>query len=226
MQTADNALAELENYASPKDGEFLQGFFKTGEGQYGAGDVFIGVRVPDTRKVAKKFQDISLADVEQLLESPIHEMRLLAVIIMANQANKAGKAQHKALLGLYLRRTDRVNNWDIVDASCRNVVGEWVLKHPADSSLLLKLAASKSLWERRIAMVSTWALIRAGQLDTPYLIAETLLADKHDLIQKAVGWMLRTMGDKDPERLRCVPPHTHCRHAAYGAALCHRALRR
>jgi len=121
---------------------------------------------------------------------------------MTMQYKKGPEIQQKALLDLYLRRTDCINNWDIVDASCRDIVGEWIVKHPTDSIVLQKLAGSKDLWERRVAMVSTWALIRANQLDTPYLIAERLLGDKHDLIHKAVGWMLRTMGDKDPERLR------------------------
>jgi len=202
MNIADQVLAELQKRANPQDAEFLQGFFKTGKAGYAEGDLFIGVRVPDTRNVAKTFKDISLKDIETLLESPVHELRLLAVIVMTMQYKKASEAQQKALLDLYLRRTDCVNNWDIVDASCRDIVGEWIVRHPQDSVILQKLAVSKDLWERRIAMVSTWALIRVNQLDTPYLIAEQLLGDKHDLIHKAVGWMLRTMGDKDPERLR------------------------
>jgi len=198
----DKVLAALEKYARPEAVDFLGGFFKTHKGGYGEGDVFIGVRVPPTRQVAKEFKNISLDDIEKLLESPIHEMRLCAVIIMTLQAKKANDEQHKALLDLYLRRTDRINNWDIVDVSCRDIVGGWVLKHPEDGKILTELAKSNDLWERRIAMVSTWALIRANELDVAYLIAERLLADKHDLIHKAVGWMLREMGDKDPERLR------------------------
>ena len=121
---ADKVLAELEKRANPGDAEFLGRFFKTGEGQYGAGDIFIGVRVPDTRQVAKLSKDLKPAELETLLESPIHEMRLCAVIIMAGQVKYADDAQHKALLDLYIRRSDRVNNWDIVDTSCRDVL--WV----------------------------------------------------------------------------------------------------
>lgn len=199
---ADQVLAELEKHANPGDAEFLGCFFKTGEGQYGAGDVFIGVRVPDTRQVAKLLKDLTPAEIEALLESPIHEMRLCAVIIMAEQAKRADDVQHKALLDLYIRRSDRINNWDIVDTSCRDIVGAYVMKHPEERKLLRRLAVSKDIWERRIAMVSTWQFIRAGQLDPAFEIAESLLGDKHDLMHKAVGWMLREAGKKDAERLR------------------------
>ncbi len=201
MTVADQVLAALEKYAWPEAVEFLGGFFKTHKSGYGEGDMFIGVRVPPTRQVAREFKDISLDDIEKILESPIHEMRLCAVIIMTLQAKKASDAELKALVDLYLRRTDRINNWDIVDVSCRYIVGSWILKHPEDSTILTRLARSNDLWEKRIAMVSTWTLIRAGELDVAYLIAERLLTDKHDLIHKAVGWMLRDMGDKDRERL-------------------------
>jgi 3-methyladenine DNA glycosylase AlkD len=201
----DKVLAELEKHINnPGDSEFLGRFFKTGEGQYGAGDTFIGVRVPQTRAVAKQFHDISLKDIETLLESQIHEIRLLASIIMTERYKKAKKKpeEQQAIYDLYLRRTDRINNWDIVDTSCREIVGQHVIDRPEDAKVLYKLAKSKDLWERRIAMVSCWQLIIKGQLDIPYDIAETLLGDTHDLMHKAVGWMLRTAGDKDPERLR------------------------
>jgi 3-methyladenine DNA glycosylase AlkD len=196
------ALAALDKYASHADAEFLTRFFKTGEGQYGAGDQFIGVRVPDTRQVAKQFSDISPAEIEEVLESPVHEMRLLAVIIMAEQAKHADEAKAKALYDLYLKRTDRINNWDIVDSSCRDVVGGYLQKHPEKMGVLDKLAKSKDIWERRIAMVSTWQFIRVGQLQPTFHIAELLLKDTHDLIHKAVGWMLREAGKKDELQLR------------------------
>ena len=201
----DNVLAELEKYIdNPGDSEFLARFFKTGEGQYGAGDTFIGVRVPQTRLVAKKFQNISLQEMEKLLESQIHEIRLCVSIIMTERYKKARKdpAERQALLHLYLRRSDRINNWDIVDTSCRDIVGQYVLDNPEKSDLLRKLAKSKDLWERRIAMVSTLQLVRANQLDLPFELAEMLLGDHHDLMHKAVGWVLRSAGDKDPQRLR------------------------
>lgn len=199
---SDQVLAALEAHASHADAQFLTRFFKTGEGQYGAGDQFIGVRVPDTRQVAKRFVKASLTDLEELLESPIHEMRLCAVIIMAEQAKRADDGLHRELFELYLNRADRINNWDIVDASCRGVVGGYLMHHPAKQKLLDKLAVSQDLWTRRIAMVSTWQFIRAGQLEPTFRIAALLLNDEHDLIHKAVGWMLREAGKKNELELR------------------------
>lgn len=199
---ADQVLAALEKHSNPSDAVFLQRFFKTGDGQYGAGDQFIGVRVPQTREVARQFKDLSVSELEQVLESPIHEMRLCAVIIMAEQAKRADDARLQQLVTLYLRRSDRINNWDIVDVSCTYIVGAYVLRHPEKVTLLYKLAKSRNIWERRVAMVSTGLLIRAGQLDPAFDIAAMLLADKHDLMHKAVGWMLREAGKKDADRLR------------------------
>ncbi|HEU4913990.1 MAG TPA: DNA alkylation repair protein [Candidatus Saccharimonadales bacterium] len=218
--TTDAVLAALDKHANPSDATFLQGFFKTGEGQYGAGDVFIGVRVPQVRSVAKQFRGVGLAEIEELLESPIHEVRLCAVVIMAEQAKRADDAHRKALYDLYLRRSDRVNNWDLVDLSCREVVGGYLYQHPEEQAKLKKLARSSLVWDRRIAIISTWQFIRHGELDQAFEIAEILLHDKHDLIHKAVGWMLRTAGDKDGARLRSflaghirVIPRTALRYA-------------
>lgn len=167
-------------------------FFKTHKGGYGEGDVFIGAKVPWIRTVCKKYRDLALPELEKALENPIHEVRLAAVIIMANQAKskRVSQALKKALFDLYVRRTDRINNWDIVDVSCREVVGEYLQHRPRN--VLYKLARSKNLWERRIAMVSTWAFIRRGETKDTFKIAELLLGDTHDLIHKAVGWMLRS----------------------------------
>jgi len=199
---ADHIFRDLESYAAPERVADTQRFFKSHKGGYSEHDTFICVRVPEIRIVAKKHAKASLAEIEALLENPIHEARLLAVIIMNNQAKRASDAHHKALFDLYLRRTDCVNNWDIVDSSCRDVVGEYLLKHRDQEGVIRKLAISQDIWERRIAMVSMWAYIRANELDLPYEIAEMLLSDKHDLIHKAVGWMLRTAGDKEADRLR------------------------
>jgi 3-methyladenine DNA glycosylase AlkD len=201
---ADEILQALERYARPNDAAAMGKFFKAYEGGYSQHDQFLAITVPAIRIVSKQYADLSIKDIEAVLESPFHEMRLLAAIIMANQAKarRTPEAQKTALFDLYLRRTDRINNWDIVDSSCRDVVGEYILRHPQKADVLRTLALSSDLWERRIAMVSTWAMIRQNQLDLPYEIAQTLLTDKHDLIHKAVGWMLRTAGDKDPDRLR------------------------
>jgi 3-methyladenine DNA glycosylase AlkD len=194
--TAINLERDLRAVASRSSDELavLARFFKTGAGQYAEGDIFVGVTVPATRKICKKYHEMNLAEIEKALDNPVHEVRLAAVIIMTNQSKKADAVSKKALYDLYLHRTDRINNWDIVDASCRDVVGEYLLDKPRDP--LYKLAKSGNLWERRIAMVSTLAFIRAGQDADVYKIATMLLGDTHDLIHKAVGWMLREAGKK------------------------------
>lgn len=197
MTTANHLEKDLRQAArgrSAQDIAFIEHFFKTHKGGYGEGDIFIGAKVPVIRDVCKKYADLPLAEIERALESPIHETRLAAVIIMADQAKKSGPVHKKALFDLYVRRTDRINNWDIVDTSCRDVVGEYLVDKPR--AILYKLAQSDNLWERRIAIVSTWAFIRHGDIADTFTIAEALLGDKHDLIHKAVGWMLREVGKK------------------------------
>jgi 3-methyladenine DNA glycosylase AlkD len=189
-------LREAAAGRTPEDIAFIGRFFKTYKGGYSEGDVFIGAKVPLIRAVCKKYKDMSLAEIERALESEVHEIRFAAVIIMANQAKskQTSEALKKALYELYVRRTDRINNWDIVDSSCRDVVGEYIQDKPRD--ILYKLARSKDLWERRIAIVSTWAFIRKGHNDDTFKIAKILLHDPHDLIQKATGWMLRETGKR------------------------------
>lgn len=198
--TAVEVQNDLNAHENPSDAVFLQRFFKTGKGQYGEGDVFIGLRVPQTRMIIKKYKDLSLSEIEKLLESPIHEHRLAAVLIMTQQAKRANQVLKKRLYDLYLKRTDRINNWDIIDASCRDVVGGFLLDKPRDP--LYKLAKSKKMWERRIAVVSTWQFIRVRDLDDTFKIAEMLLADQEDLMHKATGWMLREAGKKDEALLK------------------------
>lgn len=205
---AGDVKAELDKHADAKAAEFAQRFFKTGEWQYGAGDKFVGLRVPLIRTICKEFKDLPLAEIEKLLESPIHEHRLAALIIMTEQAKKADAKLQKQLYELYLSRTDRINNWDLVDVSCPTVVGGYLLDK--NHAPLFKLARSKDLWEKRIAMVSTLQFIRAGQLEDTFAIAKILLADEHDLIHKAVGWMLRCAGDVDRKvLLKFLDIHAH-----------------
>lgn len=198
----DIILSELKAVSYPDGDRKLAHFFKTGPGQYGEGDMFIGIKVPPIRQLAKKYHSLSATDIQALLESEWHEARLLAAIIMANQSAKGDDAQKQALFQQYLANTKAINNWDIVDLSCRDVVGGYLLQHPEQQHVLQELAQSGSIWERRIAMVSTWQFIRAGQLDQTYAIATLLLHDKHDLIHKAVGWMLREAGKRDEQRLK------------------------
>lgn len=196
---AKNVINELSKYENPTDAEFLARFFKTGKGEYGQGDIFIGVRLPVLRKIARQFGTLSFSELEKLLESPIHEHRLTALIIMTYQMKRANTTKSKQIYQLYLKRTDRINNWDLVDVSCRDIVGRYLIDKNRDN--LYKLAGSANMWERRIAMVSTWWFIREGQLDDTFLLANKLLQDSQDLIQKAVGWMLREAGKKNQQAL-------------------------
>jgi 3-methyladenine DNA glycosylase AlkD len=200
MSTArelEDALAALGN---PDQARELQRFFKTGKGQYGAGDRFIGVRVPEVRRVAKQFARLSPADLNDLLDSPVHEHRFAALAVMVAQfqaASKAGdEAERERLVEFYLSamRRGRINNWDLVDSSAEFILGEYLYDRPRDQ--LARLAKSGIVWQRRIAMLSTFAFIKHGDASTTLEVAEVLLDDKHDLIQKAVGWMLREVGKR------------------------------
>lgn len=184
----------LKKASNPRDAVFLQRFFKTGKGEYAEGDVFIGVRVPQTRKVVKEFCDLPLKDVETLLHSKIHEERLCALLILVAQFKQGDEALQKKIYDLYLRSTQYINNWDLVDSSADPIVGGYLFKR--DKSILLTLAHSKLLWERRIAMIATFYFIKQGQSSDAFKIAEMLLGDSHDLMHKAVGWMLREVGKR------------------------------
>jgi 3-methyladenine DNA glycosylase AlkD len=194
--------AELKKMADPCKAKVLQRFFKTGKGQYGEGDMFLGVTVPRQRMVAKKhWKDTSPSELSRLLESPIHEMRLTALLILIFQYQRSGAtAQEKQrIYKFYLRHAARINNWDLVDLSAPGIVGA----HLADKnkSRLYSLARSDNLWERRIAIVSTFKFIRQGQPQETLKIAKMLLKDRHELIHKAAGWMLREAGKRCGETL-------------------------
>jgi 3-methyladenine DNA glycosylase AlkD len=179
---------------------FLPTFFKTGPGQYGEGDRFLGLTLPQVRRFAAEYQDLSLRELERLLESPWHEARLLALIILARQYGRAAPDRRAAIVRLYLRRTDRINNWDLVDVSAPAIMGAHLLTRRR--GVLGRLARSSSVWERRIAIVATYRLIREGQYQDTIALAERLLGDGHDLIHKATGWMLREVGKRDERLLR------------------------
>ncbi len=199
-RTIKLVIDELTKHEDPKKAQFLQKFFKTGRGQYGEGDIFLGVNMPTIRRISKDFITLSNSEIEKLLESPIHECRMLALIIMVNQFKKASELERKKLFNLYLANTSKINNWDLVDVSCRDIVGEYLLDK--DRQRLYQLAKSKNLWERRIAIVSTWYFIKHNQLEDTFKISIILIDDKHDLIHKAVGWMLREAGKKDEQALK------------------------
>jgi 3-methyladenine DNA glycosylase AlkD len=185
----------LKEVADPVKAAFFPRFFKSGPGQYGEGDIFIGVTVPQNRIVAKKFIDLPLKDVEQLLKSPLHECRLCALLILGMQFKKSDESGRKKIVDVYLKNTKYVNNWDLVDGSAQYILGPWL--DGKDASVLDTLAVSGNLWEERIAIVSTFYFIRKGELGHTFRIAKLLMHHEHDLIHKAVGWMLREAGKKD-----------------------------
>lgn len=184
----------LEN-SKPEKIEILSSFFKTGKGQYAEGDKFIGVNVPDNRKIAKEFRNADYETLEELITSPIHEERLCALLILVQKFNKADKDEKNRIFDFYLKHTKNINNWDLVDLSAPYICGAHLLD--SDKDILYKLAESDNLWERRISIVSTMWFIRKGRLEDTINITTILLHDKHDLIQKACGWMLREAGKKD-----------------------------
>jgi 3-methyladenine DNA glycosylase AlkD len=209
--TAKDFKDALQRHASADDAAFLQRFFKTGEGQYGAGDVFIGVRVPATRAVCQQFRDLPLGEIKKLLDSPVHEHRLGAVILLSNQYKAGDDAERQAIYDLYIQavRKGRVNNWDVVDSSAPYIVGRHLLDGPRD--LLEEFAHSDSIWCRRVAILATFWFLKQGDPSTTLQLAEILLHDQHDLIQKAVGWMLRELGKQVDSKLllEFLDKHAH-----------------
>ncbi len=185
---------DIKKTAEPKKASFLQKFFKTGEGEYGFGDVFIGLTVPKSRELAIKYKDLDFNNILTLLKSQIHEERLIALLILVHQYEKEEMLQRR-IYEFYLKNTKYINNWDLVDLSSDKIVGAYLIDKPKD--ILVKLSKSKNLWERRIAMIATYNFIKNKMFDDTLLIAENLIADENDLIQKAVGWMLREVGNRD-----------------------------
>lgn len=190
------ARTALHAHATPERAVATAKFFKTGKGDYGEGDRFIGVSVPDARRVARSHRGLSLDELEALMASPLHEERLLALLMLVDRVTRANaeRATRRAAFELYFRRLDRVNNWDLVDLSAPDVVGGYLLDR--DRRPLDALAASPDLWHRRVAMVACFAFIRRGDATDALRIAERLVEDEHDLIHKAVGWMLREVGKR------------------------------
>lgn len=187
---------DLRNHINPEKAAFFPRFFKTGPGEYGEGDKFLGVTVPDQRIVAKKYKNLSLSDLKALLMSEWHEERLTALIIMVNQFKKADDAKQKELYEFYLAHTQRINNWDLVDTSARDIVGGYIYYHQELLPKLDELAKSDLLWERRIAIIATYFFLTKGEPDVTIKLSKKLLYDKEDLMHKAVGWMLREMGKR------------------------------
>ena len=209
--SAPSVLAELKTIASPAKAFGMQRFFKTGPGEYGFGDVFLGITVPETRLIARTYADLSFTEIEKLTKSDFHEARLCGLIILCNQFKKSKELkQQKQAFDFYMQQVyaGRINNWDLVDVSAPTI-GEYLLHDVDPMKILKRLAKSKSLWERRASVIFTFAFLRAGELEPTYLMAERHLKDEHDLMHKAVGWMLREMGKRDLGLLRAFL-NEHC----------------
>jgi len=199
--TAKNFIVQLKNHQSDAELKKIQRYFKSGEGDYGHGDKFMGVKMGTLFALAKEFGEMPIEEIEKLLESPIHEVRAGAVSIMdkASRNKKISKERLKDFFDLYMRCHDRINNWDLCDLGCLYMTGSYLYDKPRD--ILFKLARSKNIWERRTAILSTCYFIRQGDMTDTFKIAEILVNDKEDLIHKATGWMLRFAGAKDQKKL-------------------------
>lgn len=191
----------LRQAANPEKAAFFPRFFKAGPGEYAEGDKFLGVTVPECRVVARAYSDLSLSDNGKLLASSWHEERLVALLILTAQYKRGDSTTRQAIYDFYLAHTTRINNWDLVDTSCRDIVGWHLYDHPEKLPILDTLAASPLLWERRVAMISTFYFLMKDDPSVTLHMAETLVDDRHDLIQKAVGWMLREMGKRVDQQL-------------------------
>ena len=200
---------ELRESANPEKAKTLQRFFKTGKGQYGEGDIFLGIQVPIQRQIAREYIDLNFQEIQELLNSKIHEERLIALIILAIKFKKAKKDNFvkRQIFEFYLKNTSRVNNWDLVDFSAPNIVGEFLQKE--DTGILKQLAKSGNFWERRIAIISTYSFIRKRSFGEALAISDILLKDEHDLIHKAVGWMLREIGKRNKNVLEIFLQQRH-----------------
>jgi 3-methyladenine DNA glycosylase AlkD len=191
-------VSELKKLQDKNKAKLLQRFFKTREGEYGEGDIFLGIIVPKQREVAKKYVDADFKDLQKLLSSKIHEYRLVALLILVQKyksADAKALADKKEIVDFYLKNTKNINNWDLVDLSAHRILGGYYLDK--NRKILYALARSENIWERRIAVLATFQFIKNNQFAESLKIAEMLLSDKHDLIHKAVGWMLREVGKRN-----------------------------
>jgi 3-methyladenine DNA glycosylase AlkD len=191
----NNIINEIEKSANKEKAESLHRFFKTGPGEYGEGDVFIGLNNADQKIIAQKFFNLSLKDLESLLKNKIHECRSTALSILVNQYQKGNQEKREKIFNLYLRNIKHINNWDLVDISSYKIIGNYLLDKPRD--FLYQLSKAKDIWSRRISIISTFEFIRHNEFKDTFKIAEILINDSHDLIHKAVGWMLREVGKRD-----------------------------
>lgn len=207
-KTVHELKDDLRKLGNKTRASFVAGYFKTGPGEYGEGDVFLGVTVPEQRTIAKKYTAISLSGVQELLKSPIHEFRLTALLILVAHYKAAPASSRKQIVNFYLKNTRYINNWDLVDTSAPYILGQYYAAK--NKTALHKLCRSKSVWERRMAIVATYAFIKRGHFKDTLSMAAQLLDDPHDLIHKATGWMLREIGNKDKAtEVKFLDTHAH-----------------
>lgn len=197
--SASKIKQELKTLVDSEKGRLLERFFKTGKGEYGEGDKFLGLNIPQQKKIAQKYLDLNLTEIKKLLQTKIHEYRTVALMILGHQYQKADLKEREKIYQFYFQNLAWINNWDLVDGSAPGIVGSHLLGR--DRKILYRLAKSPNLWKRRIAILSTFTFIRESQFKDTLAIAKILLKDKHDLIHKAVGWMLRELGKKDQKKL-------------------------
>lgn len=195
----NSLIKELDTLKDSERAKVSAWFFKTGKGQYGEGDIFLGITVPVMREVAKNYTDLSLFEIQKLLLSKIHEYRFVALVILVSKYQRAKEPEAKKIFDFYIKNAKNINNWDLVDSTAEYIVGEYLLDR--GKSVIYKLSRSKNLWEKRIAIISTFGFIKRGKFDDTFKISEILMKDNHDLIHKAVGWMLREVGKKDQQAL-------------------------
>ena len=197
--TINDIEREIKKHADPKRAKSSLWFFKTGKGEYGEGDVFLGINNPTARKIAKEFSSLAINDLSKVIKSKFHEQRLIVLLILVSKFQKVDEEERRKIYNFYLKHTKYINNWDLVDLSACKIVGAYL--EDKDKKILYKLARSKSIWERRIATISTFHFLKNKNPQYSLKIAEILINDKHDLIHKAVGWMLREIGKRCGEEI-------------------------
>ena len=198
----NNLKSDLQRFSDKKKAKILQRFFKTGKGEYGEGDIFRGIVVPKQREIAKKYFELPLSELNKLIKSKIHEERLTALLILTYKCDKIkNETIKKEIYDFYLSNTNYINNWDLVDLSAPKIIGNYLLEHNDEKNILYSLSKSNNLWEKRISILATFPFIKAGEYADSIKLAEIFLNEKHDLMHKAVGWMLREVGKKDEKVL-------------------------
>lgn len=188
-------VEELQNLADKEIAKTMRSFFKTGKGEYGEGDLFLGIKIPEQRKVASKYSGLNLKGISDLLDSKIHEHRLVGILILVEKFNKSSEEGKGDIFNFYIKNAKKINNWDLVDLSAPNIAGNFLLDK--DKTILYNMAKSKNLWEKRISIVASFSFIKNEDFYDALEISKILLEDEHDLIHKAVGWMLREIGKRD-----------------------------